>query len=336
MTRPYVQIDAPNLITALRQHLDDVLPCFTAIEGVVGLTLNGGLARGYADHLSEIDVTVFLTAGAFKALQTRKASIAAGITVLNGQLYDVKYVDYCAERDRGWEGVTLWDASYAEILHDPQGLIQELFSEKLGDGPNLGAAEGLLMSCWWHYELAGEIWIHRRDVLQGHHMFNQAVIPLVQALFLANGEYVPHEKWLVHMSRSLEWRPVDWEKRLCAALCTSDLTLASLRARQNAIRGLWEDLDRHITKEFYPDLPVRVMQRTTYLQLKLLVDKGSMTVEEWRTQTGADVPNGDPFHPVIKLDQGRIILDREALLSVGPEHMYAWHYAVLQAARSSA
>ena len=78
------------------------------------------------------------------------------------------------------------------------------------------------------------------------------------------------------------------------------------------------------------------MQRTTYQQLKLLVDKESMTVEEWRTQTGAGVPNGDPFHPVIKVDQGRIILDRAALLKIGPEDMYAWHYEVLQAAQSRA
>ena len=167
MTRPYVQIDAPNMITTLRQHLDEMLPRFTAIEGVVGLTLNGGLARGYADHLSEIDVTVFLTPEALKALQTRKAPIAAGITVLKGQLYDVKYVDYIAERDRVWEDVTLWDASYAEVLYDPQGLIQEMFTAKLGDGPDPGAAEGPMMRCWWYYELAGEIWIHRGMCCRG-------------------------------------------------------------------------------------------------------------------------------------------------------------------------
>ena len=30
-----------------------MLPEFEALPGVVGLTLNGGLSRGYANHLSE-------------------------------------------------------------------------------------------------------------------------------------------------------------------------------------------------------------------------------------------------------------------------------------------
>ena len=37
-------------------HLEKMLPEFEALPGVVGLTLNGGLSRGYADHLSKIKV----------------------------------------------------------------------------------------------------------------------------------------------------------------------------------------------------------------------------------------------------------------------------------------
>jgi len=36
-----------------------MLPRFKEFPGVVGITLNGGLSRGYADHLSEIDVTFY-------------------------------------------------------------------------------------------------------------------------------------------------------------------------------------------------------------------------------------------------------------------------------------
>jgi MFS family permease len=61
MTRPRVQISARNQSGTLRAHLRGMLPRFTAFEGVVGLTLTGGLSRGYGDHLSEIDVTFYLT-----------------------------------------------------------------------------------------------------------------------------------------------------------------------------------------------------------------------------------------------------------------------------------
>ncbi len=333
MSRPYVQIDAPNQIDSLRRHLEGQLPRFLAFEGVVGLTLNGGLSRGYADHLSEIDVTVFLTPEAYDAWQSGRAPIAQGITVLDGQLYDVKAVSYTEERDRPWEQVALWDASYAEILYDPEGLLHALLSEKLASRPDpgTGLVEGLLMSCWWYFDLAGTIWIERGDALQGHHMLSQAVAPLVQALFVANREYIPHEKWLLHMSHSLEWIPADWQNRLRAAMSTGDFTRESLVSRQEAIRGLWEDVDAHIREACCADLPVHVMQKTVYQNLRLLADMGSMTLKAWREETGGDVPTGDPFYPVIRVDENRIVLDREALLRIGPEDMYAWHYAALRA-----
>lgn len=335
MTRPYVQIDATNHVAMLRQHLTEMLPRLIALEGVVGLTLNGGLSRGYADQLSEIDVTIYLTPEAFNAWESGKTPIATGICVLNGQLYDIKYVNHITEAARDWEPVTLWDASYAEILYDPQGHLQQLFASKLAHRPEPGEAEGLLMGCWWYFELAGTIWIQRGDALQGHHMFNQAIIPLVQALFVANREYIPHEKWLLHMSRSLEWKPANWETRLSAAMNTADMTKESLQARQEVIRELWNEVDASIKQKYDADLPVHMMQKTVYERLKLLVSKGSMTVQEWRDLTGGNVPNGDPFHPLIRVEDGRIILDQAALLRIGSADMYAWHYAVLQAVRET-
>ena len=331
MGRPHVQIHAANQIAALRQRLDGMLPRFEAFPGVLGLTLNGGLSRGYADHLSEIDVTFYLMPEAFQAWKKGKAPVAEGITVLEGQLYDLKYVDYEAEKARDWEAVALWDASYAEVLYDPKGLIQALYEDKLGADFDPGAAEGLLMQCWWYNELAGEIWIHRGDALQGHSMFNQAVSVLVQALFVANREYIPHEKWLLHMSRSLAWRPADWERRLGAAMRTGDLTTDSLRARQIVIRELWQEIDQRLIELYWPGLPVHGMQRSTYEQFKLLVEAGSMTLDEWRERTGGRFPNRDPFHPVVRLEADRMVVDREALLGLGPDAMYAWHYAVLRA-----
>ena len=52
MNRPQVQIESENKISTLRRHLEKMLPEFEALPGVIGLTLNGGLSRGYADHLS--------------------------------------------------------------------------------------------------------------------------------------------------------------------------------------------------------------------------------------------------------------------------------------------
>ena len=132
-----------------------MLPEFKALPGVVGLTLNGGLSRGYADHLSEIDVTIYLTSEAFMDWQSSKPPISVGITRLAGQLYDIKYVDFSAEKARDWDDTELWDASYAEILFDPEDLLHSVFAEKLAERPEPSKAENLLMSCWWYFRLSG-------------------------------------------------------------------------------------------------------------------------------------------------------------------------------------
>ncbi len=62
--------------------------------------------------------------------------------------------------------------------------------------------------------------------------------------------------------------------------------------------------------------------------LNMLVEKGSMTIAEWKSMTGSDIPNGDPFYQVITIERETIKLDREKLLHSRLEDMYAWHYAI--------
>jgi hypothetical protein len=60
-SRPTVQLHSPNRSADLRTHLATVLPMVQTLPGVVGITLNGDLSRGYGDHLLEIDLTLYLT-----------------------------------------------------------------------------------------------------------------------------------------------------------------------------------------------------------------------------------------------------------------------------------
>ena len=150
---------------------------------------------------------------------------------------------------------------------------------------------------------------------------------------MANQEFIPHEKWLMHMSRTLEWTPVNWPTRLSAAMATGDMTVASLQARQTVIEELWNEVDAYVIERYHPNLPVRVMQKTVYDQLSLLAQNGTMTCAEWGSATGAGVPNGDPFYNIITVSDGSLSLDREKLLKMQPDGMYSWHYEVLAAVR---
>ncbi len=331
MARPYVTINNPNQIAKLRAHLDQHLPQFAALPGVIGITLNGGMSRGYADDLSEIDVTFFLTPEAYQHWQSGHAPFGTGIQVIDGALYDLKPLDLNAERARDWEMVTRWDASYAEILHDPEGQVAALYAEKLATRPEPTSAGGSLFSAWWHFRLAGDIWLHRGDALQGHMMLHQAVIELIKALFLANAEYVPHDKWLIHMSRSLAWTPDGWQQRLTHALCTVGPDAGSLRTRQQIIAALWDEIEAHIRAEHAPDLPVNLTQQWFYDKLAWLAEKGTIPLDEWSAEVGLSVLSMDPFYPVVRVDNDAVTLDRDKLRTLPLESMYAWHYAILAA-----
>ena len=332
MQRPYVQLRTTNNVNHLRQHLAAHLPMFEALPGVVGITLNGGMARGYADHLSEIDLTIYLQPTTYQLWQSGHAPIPLGIAVLEGALYDLKIIDFGGEQTAVWASDKLWDASYAEILYDPEGQIAQLIQAKVTQFPQPAEAEGALFSCWWYFRLAGDIWIHREDILQGHLMFNQAVISLLKALFIANQEFIPHEKWLIHMSRSLPWQPDHWETKLQAAMSTGDMTISSLKQRQISIETLWVEVDAYILQT-YPGLPVHVMQKTFYTLLAMLAEKQTVTITEWQAKASLEMLNRPPFYGLVAIAKDTIVLDRAKLLNTKPEALYAWHYEILSAVK---
>jgi hypothetical protein len=333
MTRPRVQLETPNQSDRLRVHLDRTLPALRALPGVVGITLNGGLSRGYADDHSEIDVTLFLTPADYARWQAGAGDLAVGIVMLDGMLYDLSIEDIAAAQARDWAPVALWDLSYAEILHDPQGVLCQLKADKLIP-PDPLTAGGPLFEAWWHFRLAADAWRERGDPLQAHLMLNAAIMPLVRALFLANGEYVPHDKWLIHLSRTLAWTPDNWDVRLALAL-TAAPAIANVGSRQKVIAGLWQDIDTHIVLTYDdPDYPLNMMHHTAYDQLAALVHAGRMTTAAW-AETFGDLTalSREPLHSVTTVSDGLIRLNRERFLNLEPSEMYTWHYAVLNALR---
>ena len=153
----------------------------------------------------------------YETWQHNKSPIPLGIVKIDNVLYDIKILHYEKESERKYGHVELWDLSYAQILFDTDEKVVKLMEEKLAAGPDPSEAVGLLWESYWHYRLAGDIWVNRQDVLQGHFVLNESVKPMVKALFLVNQEYIPHEKWLIHMSYTLDWLPPNWKERLTSA-----------------------------------------------------------------------------------------------------------------------
>ena len=230
--------------------------------------------------------------------------------MIDGYLYDIKSVNYQEELKRQLDFVEQWDLSYAKILFDPKGKMADYINKKISPPVDISSASGLLWSAYWSYKLAGDIWIHRQDILQGHYVFNSAIKPLISALFIANKEYIPHDKWLVHMSRSLLWKPDDWDALLLGAMNTGDFSLQSLINRQQCMEKLWNEINKKlcVMSNFYNQLDF--VQKSNY-----------------------ELLNYEPFHSLFQRVGDRIIFNKSRLLSLKPDDMYIWMYQIANEVR---
>lgn len=330
MSRPYVNVLSDNIINELNAHLESMMPKFQSLTGVIGITLNGGLSRGYADHLSEIDITFYLDHEGGLKWKEDKSPIPLGIVKFDGVLYDIKTIDYEEESRRKYGDVELWDLSYAKVLFDTDNKIATLFKKKLSTKPDISDANDMIWEAYWNYKLAGDIWINRGDVLQGHFMLNEAIKPLIKALFIANKEYTPHEKWLVHMSATLNWKPLDWEERLMKAMNIESLTINALVNRQRAIESLCKDIGDYIKKENYPEFNLECHQKSFYDLVKEFVQRETISVDEWVQKSSLFALNMDPLHMITEIHEGEIKLNKEKLLSITENDLYSWHYQIVQ------
>ena len=333
MNRPYVNLSSENTIQKMLDALYKSLDKFIALDGVVGVTLNGGLSRGYGDYLSEIDITIFLHEKQFNEYKNGKYPFALFITVIDGFLYDIKTVSYEQEIVREYENVTLWDLSYAKILYDPKDKIADLIKQKLSKTVDISKTSDLLWSAFGWYKLAGDIWIHRQDGVQGHYVLNNAITPLLSTLFTVNNEYIPHEKWLVHMSKSLTWKPDDWEARLMGAMSTGDFSIISLKERQSIFEGLWIDINSKVCELTGFHTELNFTQKHSYETLIKLLEKSEYTISEWEAVSSLESLNYEPMHKIFKRVGDKIVLDKNSFLSIKPEDMYVWMYEIANETR---
>ncbi len=330
MGRPSVQINKPNMCNSLLAHLYQTLEQFKELHGVLGITLNGGLARGYGDHLSEIDVTLYLKSDVYIDWQNGQAPLGVGIQRINGALYDIKIANTSNENPSNWSPDARWDASYAHILYDPSDLVRTLLSQNDQYRPTPSDAVGTMFGAWWYFKLAGDIWIYRDDPLQAHFILNQAVTELVKAVYMANSEFVPHEKWLIHMSRTLSWTPADWIARLSGIMCNTAPNIEHVESRQHNIAELWNEIDQHmisITDEAYP---LNIMHKKHYELLTLLVEKSPLSLAEWEQVADLSMLNQAPFNLCVAVIENAVVLNHAKLIAITPEELYSWHYAIVK------
>jgi hypothetical protein len=212
-------------------------------EGVVGVLLVGGVARGHADRFSELDLAVYLRQADFARWTVEGAApFPEGDSNIDGQHVDLEYCCYEEEREREWDLSKRWDRSYALLLYDPHDLMEGMLAQKcrLTEAEKQCLATKHLITYGDYFcRIAVPSWLYRGDVLAAHHCLNLALDSLVKAVFLANDELVPFEKWALNFSYSLAWRPPKWREKVEQALLVREVTQEEVERRRALLCDLF-------------------------------------------------------------------------------------------------
>ena len=162
---------------------------------------------------------------------------------------DFDYFCYEDEVEGEWEHGKRWDRSYAVVLHDPQGLMREMLARKAvlteGEKQQL-TSRHLILYGEYFCNLVVPSWLHRGDLLAAHHCLNTALDSLIKAVFLANDELIPFDKWTLNLSYTLPWTPQDWRERVERAMLVREVSHAEVERRCALIRDLFAECRKKI------------------------------------------------------------------------------------------
>ena len=242
MSRPRPTIRSPNDHAAVFRQARIFAQRFAVHEGVVGVLLTGGVARGYADRFSEIDLAVYLGRSTYEEwVRNGLAPYAEGDSCLDGWHVDFDYLCCEDEREAEWDHVKRWDRSYAVVLHDPQRSMQEMLARKaiLSDEEKQSlTSRHLILFGEYYCHLVVPSWIHRGDLRAAHHCLNTALDSLIRTVFMANDELIPFDKWMLNLSYTLAWTPSGWQQRVEQALLLREFSPTDVERRCMLIRDL--------------------------------------------------------------------------------------------------
>jgi len=245
VTRPRPTVHSTNEHGAFLHQAQEFATRFATCHGVVGVLLTGGVARGYADHFSELDVAVYLNRPHFRDwTQGGLAPFPEGDSWVEGWHVDFDYFCYEDEVQAKWEPLKRWDHSYALILHDPQSLMREMLARKAvltEEEKRHLTSRHLVLYGEYFCNIVVPSWLHRGDLLAAHHCLNIALDSLIKAVFLANEELIPFEKWTLNLSYTLSWTPGNWREQVEQGMLVREISRAEVERRCTLVRDLFAE-----------------------------------------------------------------------------------------------
>ncbi|UCC19686.1 MAG: nucleotidyltransferase domain-containing protein [Promethearchaeota archaeon] len=299
--RPHGEISSKGKYEEMLEEAKKIANELASEKGVIGITLCGGLSRGYADELSEIDLNVYLEDHVYNEWIIGMGPVPHADALWKGNYLDIDFLSFEKEKKEDWGLIKKWDISYNVILFDPDGKIEELFHEKdiFSSEEKLQSVSEYFGKCMYIGDLVIQQWIKRGDPLAANQLINSAISGLIGLLFLANEEFPPHEKWALNYSYSLKWLPKYWKKRISEIILTKEISIKETKRRHNLFVDLYKDCWEKIVGKESRDLEfIDIMSQK---ELQFIINNSPISVDKFAERFDIKHLSYEPIYKFINI-----------------------------------
>lgn len=293
----------PDFSEEYRQQARQLAKRFAIMEGVVGVVLVGGLTFGEGDRHSDVDLIVYLQQQSLRTWYFGEAPLPEGESRYHNLRLDTSYRDFRAEQERLWTPAEIWKVSRAEILYDPEGLLQHLIESKTGASSYDYDYAALDQATTVRFLLGRTVaaWLYRGEILAAHHVLNHAIDQFVGLLHYMNHRAMPGADWNVALLNNLEWTPERLPERLTETLTVRELTSAEASRRRYALHSLLRECwERIAPNEPFEDRTDAVEQAR---MLRTMVKRKRMSLEQYEDAFDRRLLIMSPAYELLSVDR---------------------------------
>jgi predicted nucleotidyltransferase len=238
-----------NQIRLFWQAAERLVSKITASKTVAGVIFLGGLARGFADKYSDVDIVVLIDKED-RLLRRKIHTLGSEERQRSGLDIDLEIHHLGAFQRWKWDETDRWDFSHAEIVYDPRGQIRKLFDVRLKVSERFWVKRIVICVEYMKWYCCpptkrsctiAETWIDRGNLLSAHYCLNYAIDVLLKTAFALNKEFFPPPKWRVFYFQNLKWLSSNHEL-LKDAIKVKGLTVEDLNRRLRFLREIWQPI----------------------------------------------------------------------------------------------
>ncbi len=247
-----------NKIDAFRTVANELVQRISHFDSVEGIVYIGGLARGFADKYSDVDIIVLLNNEDPYARDFLQ-SISANLEDKSNLELDLEVYSLEKFERQEWNEYQRWDLSHSAIAFDRQGKVNSLIKNKLtlnDEEWKVRISKAIIYFSWYCCAFDEstptmiDLWMDRGDVSSAEYSVSYGIELILDLVYSLNRSYLPAPKWRIGYTRTLEWLPDNFEQYIREVMICKEISDADTRRRVIGLKNMWREILKKAEKEF--------------------------------------------------------------------------------------